>query len=88
MTATQYISDDRQVIWLTVDYSPPTGLWFITTTDPSLMNRNLAKEFTAVEGVDIVYMIRGFDDSSDAKGFATTYHKAKQDGIVHRARLD
>ena len=88
MTAGQYVRDNRQVVWLTVDYSPSTGLWLIDTTDPSFVTRKLAKEFTAVEGVKIVYMVRGFNNTSDAKGFATTYHKAKQDGLIHRARLD
>ena len=60
----------------------------MTTTYPPFVTRTLAKEFTAVEGLEIVYMVRGFDDYSDARGFAITYHKAKHDGIVHRVRLD
>ncbi len=88
MTAALYEMDDRKIIWLTVDYSPSTGMWFITTTYPPFITRKLAKDFMAIEGVDIVYMVRGFDDISDAKGFAVTYHKAKEGGFINRVRLD
>ncbi len=88
MTVEQYTRDDREIVWLTVDYLPAVGTWLIDTTYPPFIDRKLAKEFTAVEGVKIVYMVRGFNNTSDAKGFATTYHKAKQDGLIHRARLD
>ena len=88
MTVEQYTRDDREIVWLTVDYLPAVGTWLIDTTYPPFIDRKLAKEFVAIEGNSIVYMVRGFDNYSDAKAFANTYHKAKKDGFVHRYRLD
>jgi len=88
MSGSYYNKLDREVIYLTVSYSPSDGRWYMTTTCPSFITRTLAKEFTAIEGLEIVYMVSGFNNYSDARGFAITYHKAKRDGIVHRYRLD
>lgn len=88
MMRNRHATNNRDVVWLTVTYSQTTGLWFIETTDPTFMTRTLAKEFFAVEGAHIIYMVRGFDYASDAKEFAIDYHEAKSDGFVSRIRLD
>jgi len=88
MSLHRYNADKRQVVWLTVEYSPVAGMWLITTTFPAFITRKLATEFLAIEGTRIVYMVRGFDNLIDAQAFAITYDKAKRDGIVHRFRLD
>lgn len=82
------MSSQREHIWLTVHYSPRTRGWFIYTTDPRFMSEAWAKEFTAIEGKDYVYMIQGFEHYEDAKEFAIDYHEAKRDGFVNRLRLD
>ena len=82
------LSDKREIVWLTVSYSPATKGWFVETTYPGFITHAIAKAYIAVRGQSITYMVKGFDDKPDAKEFAIDYHEAKRDGFVHRLRLD
>lgn len=88
MTAKQYNRDNREIVWLTVSYSPMARGWFIETTYPGFITPKIARKFYKVEGTHTVYMVRGFDSQDDARAFAIDYYEAKRDGIISRIRLD
>lgn len=88
MTSEQYYQARRSVVWITADYSPSSGMWFIYTTYPAFITRKLAKEYIEIEGTRITYMVRGFDNRNEAKQFAIDYYEARRDGLVSRVRLD
>ena len=87
MTNPRYNRNTKRQVWLDVSFSERTGVWvMIPTHQPT--NSKTRREFMKVEGNSIIYCIRGFDHQWQADGFARTYHKAKEDGIVSRYRLD
>lgn len=84
----EYTRDGKLCVWLDVDYDADEGTLCIITVYPPFITHRTRKEYTAVEGERLVYMVKGFSNTSDARSFAITYHKAKEDGFVSRYRLD
>lgn len=88
MSAAQSDKQVKSVVWLTADYSPQSERWYVFTSIHPPIRRALFKDFIRIEGSEIIYMVSGFDNYEDSKGFAVTYWKAQRDGLVVRVRLD